>query len=80
MAPAVAARPWTHRIPTTMALAALIGVVAVFGGLVISWHAATAAGATIAATAIAAAGVSGVLRATLTALRRRVAPAVPVPL
>ncbi|MDF2665213.1 MAG: mntB [Microbacterium sp.] len=80
VAPAVAARPWTHRIPTTMALAAVIGVAAVLGGLVISWHAATAAGATIAATAIAAAGVSGALRATFTSLRRRVAPAVPFPL
>jgi zinc/manganese transport system permease protein/manganese/iron transport system permease protein len=80
VAPAVAARPWTHRIPTTMALAAVIGVVAVFVGLVVSWHAATAAGATIAATAIAAAAVSGVLRSGVTVLRRGTVSAVPVPL
>jgi zinc/manganese transport system permease protein/manganese/iron transport system permease protein len=57
----------------------VIGVAAVFVGLVVSWHAATAAGATIAATAIAAAGVSGALRSVLSPLRRRVVSAVPVP-
>lgn len=79
VAPAVAARQWTERIPTTMALAAVIGVTAVLVGLVVSWHAATAAGATIAATAIAAAGVSWGLRSARTAVLRRLAPAVPVP-
>lgn len=73
IAPAVAARQWTHRIATTMALAAVIGAVAVAVGLLVSWHAATAAGATIAATAIAAAGVSWALRACRDAARRRVA-------
>lgn len=73
VAPAVAARQWTHRIPTTMALAAAIGAVSVAAGLLVSWHAATAAGATIAASAIAAAGVSWALRACRDAVRRRVA-------
>ncbi len=75
VAPAVAARQWTERIPTTMALAAVIGSAAVCAGLLVSWHAATAAGATIAATAIAAAGVSWVLRTGIDTVRRRlVAP------
>lgn len=73
VAPAVAARQWTHRIPPTMALAAAIGAVSVAAGLLVSWHAATAAGATIAASAIAAAGVSWALRACRDAVRRRVA-------
>ena len=80
VAPAVAARQWTARIPTTMALAAVIGVLSVVVGLLVSWHAATAAGATIAATAIAAAAVSWGLHAARTALVRRLAPAVPHPI
>lgn len=79
VAPAVAARRWTHRIPTTMALAAAIGSAAVAAGLLISWHAATAAGATIAATAIGAAGLSWALGACRDAVRRRVASPVLVP-
>lgn len=79
IAPAVAARQWTHRIATTMAFAAVIGAVAVAVGLLVSWHAATAAGATIAATAIAAAGVSWALRACRDAACRRVASPVLVP-
>ncbi|MCW2165354.1 manganese/iron transport system permease protein [Microbacterium hydrothermale] len=79
VAPAVAARQWTVRIPTTMLLAAVVGALAVAVGLLISWHAATAAGATIAATAIAAAGLSWALRASSDALRRRAASPVPLP-
>ena len=79
VAPAVAARQWTVRIPTTMLLAAVVGSLAVAVGLLISWHAATAAGATIAATAIAAAGLSWALRASSDALRRRAASPVPLP-
>nr|WP_154923191.1 zinc ABC transporter permease AztB [Microbacterium testaceum] len=79
VAPAVAARQWTHRIPTTMALAAAIGAVSVAAGLLVSWHAATAAGATIAASAIAAAGVSWALRACRDVVRRRVASPVLLP-
>lgn len=75
LAPAVAAGHWTRRIPATMALAALIGAVAVLAGLLVSWHAGTAAGASIAAVAILAAGVSGVLRAAVRAARRSSASA-----
>ena len=79
VAPAVAARQWTERIPSTMVLAAAIGALAVAVGLVVSWHAATAAGATIAATAIAAAGVSWLLRRAANEVRRRAFPALPAP-
>ena len=58
LGPAVAAGRWTTRIPTAMALAGLIGTVAVAFGLFISWHAGTAAGATIAFVAILSAVVS----------------------
>lgn len=79
VAPAVAARQWTERIPSTMVLAAGIGSAAVAVGLLVSWHAATAAGATIAATAIAAAGVSWLLRVATNEVRRRVPALLPVP-
>jgi len=75
LAPAVAAGHWTRRIPATTALAALIGAVAVLAGLLVSWHAGTAAGASIAAVAILTAGVSGVLRAAVRAARRSSASA-----
>lgn len=58
LAPAVAAERWTARIPTRMLLAAGVGVVAVVLGLFVSWYAATAAGATVAAAAVALAGLS----------------------
>ena len=79
VAPAVAARQWTERIPSTMVLAAAIGALAVAVGLVVSWHAATAAGATIAATAIAAAGVSWLLRRAMNEVRNRPFAAPPAP-
>lgn len=66
IAPAVAAGRWTRRIPTTMLLASAIGVVAVVAGLLLSWHAGTAAGASIALVAVTTAGLSwalGALRA-----------------
>lgn len=59
LAPAVAAGPWTHTIPLRMVIAALFGVLAVAIGLVCSWYAATAAGASIAAAGIALAALSG---------------------
>ncbi|WP_295830220.1 zinc ABC transporter permease AztB [uncultured Microbacterium sp.] len=79
VAPAVAARQWTERISSTMVVAAAIGALAVAVGLVVSWHAATAAGATIAATAIAAAGVSWLLRRATNEVRRRAVAALPAP-
>jgi len=71
LAPAVAAGHWTARIPTRMVLAAVIGVVAVLVGLVVSWYAATAAGASVAAAAIAIAGLSWAARGATTALTTR---------
>lgn len=75
LAPAVAAGHWTTRIPSRMVLAAALGVVSVFVGLLVSWHAATAAGASVAATAIAVSGLSWAMRAALGALRPRSLPA-----
>lgn len=71
LGPAVAAARWTRRIPTTMALAAAIGSVAVWAGLLISWHAATAAGATIALVAVAAAPLSAAVRAVVNSIANR---------
>ena len=69
LAPAVAAGHWARRIPTTMLLAALLGSLAVAVGLLVSWHAETAAGASIAATSIALAALSALVR-QLTKVRR----------
>lgn len=60
IAPTVAAGRWTRSIPATMALAAAFGIVAVVAGLVLSWHAGTAAGPSIAGSAVALAASSGV--------------------
>lgn len=65
LAPAVAAGHWTTRIPTRMALAAVFGVAAVLLGLLASWYAATAAGASVAASAILLACLSWTVRAAL---------------
>ncbi|ROS21602.1 zinc/manganese transport system permease protein/manganese/iron transport system permease protein [Rathayibacter sp. PhB127] len=74
LAPAVAAGHWTTRIPTRMALAAVLGVLSVLVGLLVSWYAATAAGASVAATALAVSGLSWALRAATVSRRpRRVA-------
>ncbi|WP_205789259.1 metal ABC transporter permease, partial [Microbacterium sp. CPCC 204701] len=63
LAPAVAAAQWTSRIPSRMLLASALGVIAVTAGLLLSWHAGTAAGASIALAAIGLAGLSWALRA-----------------
>lgn len=70
LAPAVAAGQWTTRIPTTMALAAALGVLAVYGGLLVSWHAGTAAGSSIAYTAVMLAAASAVLSRVVARARR----------
>lgn len=72
LGPAVAAGRWATRIRSTMGLAALIGTASVAVGLLISWHAGTAAGATIAFVAILAAAISAALRNLVSArvLRR----------
>lgn len=71
LAPGVAATRWTTRIPSTMVLAASIGVASVAAGLLLSWHAGTAAGASIALVAIVFAGLSWAVRAALDSLRSR---------
>lgn len=63
LGPAVAAARWAVRLPTIMALAAAIGATAVVVGLLVSWHAGTAAGATVALVAVLAAPASAALRA-----------------
>ena len=52
VAPPAAATLWAHSIGRIMLLAAMIGVTSVWLGLLISWHAATAGGASIAAVAV----------------------------
>ena len=71
LAPAVAAGHWTTRIPTRMVLAAVFGVAAVFLGLLASWYAATAAGASVAASAILLAGASWAVRTALSSFGKR---------
>ncbi|MEU0280510.1 MULTISPECIES: zinc ABC transporter permease AztB [unclassified Streptomyces] len=52
IAPPAAALPWARSVRGVMALAALLGVAATFGGLLLSWHLGTAAGATVSALAV----------------------------
>jgi len=65
LAPAAAARQWTRRLPSTMAVAALFGVAAVFAGLLVSWHVGTAGGASIASCSVALVALSGFARIAL---------------
>jgi ABC-type Mn2+/Zn2+ transport system permease subunit len=51
--PPAAAALWARRVPMIMLGAALLGIASTVAGLVVSWHAGTAAGATIAAVAVA---------------------------
>ncbi|MEV1044607.1 zinc ABC transporter permease AztB [Streptomyces sp. NPDC049916] len=53
IAPPAAALPWARGVRGVMAFAALTGATATFGGLLLSWHLSTAAGATVAALAVA---------------------------
>ncbi|MBJ6630296.1 zinc ABC transporter permease AztB [Streptomyces sp. I5] len=52
IAPPAAALPWARSVRGIMTLAALLGTTATFGGLLLSWHLGTAAGATVAALAV----------------------------
>lgn len=52
IAPPAAAVLWARRIPVVAVSAAVLGVLANGVGLLVSWHAGTAAGATVAATAV----------------------------
>ncbi|WP_142056503.1 zinc ABC transporter permease AztB [Pseudonocardia kunmingensis] len=58
IAPPAAALLWARRVATIMLGAALVGCASTVLGLVVSWHAGTAAGATIAAVAVSAFFVS----------------------
>lgn len=78
IAPPAAATYWAHRIPTTMALAAGFGAVATVLGLLVSWHAGTAAGATIAAAAVGLFFASALVAAVRERLRRGARPAAAV--
>ncbi|EWS90127.1 zinc ABC transporter permease AztB [Streptomyces filamentosus] len=53
IAPPAAAMPWARSVQAVMVLAALLGAAATFGGLLLSWHLRTAAGATVSALAVA---------------------------
>ncbi|HZC99654.1 MAG TPA: zinc ABC transporter permease AztB [Actinomycetes bacterium] len=53
VAPPATASLVARRVPTMMATAVVLGGVSVVAGLLISWHAATAAGATVAAVSVA---------------------------
>lgn len=72
LAPAVAAGRWARTIPSTMALAAGFGVAAVAIGLLVSWHAATAAGPTIAGSAILLAAASALAAGAVRRIRTRI--------
>lgn len=52
VAPPAAALAWAKSIPRVMMLSAVIGSLAVYLGLLVSWHAGTAGGATIAGVAV----------------------------
>ncbi|GAA4661885.1 zinc ABC transporter permease AztB [Streptomyces chumphonensis] len=52
IAPPAAALPWARNVRDVMGLAALLGATATFGGLLLSWHLGTAAGATVSALAV----------------------------
>ncbi|MGF2949610.1 zinc ABC transporter permease AztB [Microbacterium alcoholitolerans] len=65
LAPAVAASNWTDRIPSRVVIACVFGVASVALGLLASWYAATAAGASVAAAAILLAGLSWIVRVAI---------------
>ncbi|MGV9221297.1 zinc ABC transporter permease AztB [Streptomyces albogriseolus] len=75
VAPPAAALPWARGVRGVMALAALLGATATFGGLLLSWHLSTAAGATVAALAVGLFFLSHVL----SGLRNRRARHAPAP-
>ncbi|MFI0502399.1 zinc ABC transporter permease AztB [Streptomyces albogriseolus] len=75
VAPPAAALPWARSVRGVMALAALLGATATFGGLLLSWHLSTAAGATVAALAVSLFFLSHVL----SGLRNRRARHTPAP-
>ncbi|GAA1229967.1 zinc ABC transporter permease AztB [Prauserella halophila] len=71
VAPPAAAMFWADRLPLVMVGAALLGSAATVIGLLVSWHAGTAAGATIALVAVALFGLSALFSVLLSRLRPR---------
>ncbi|KUI33046.1 ABC transporter [Mycobacterium sp. IS-1742] len=76
IAPPATALLWARSVPRVMLIAAALGSAAVVTGLVISWHAGTAGGATIAGVAVLAFFVSTAASRLLTRWRRASAVAV----
>lgn len=72
VAPPAAATYFTHRIPRIMVLAAGIGALSTVVGLLVSWHAGTAAGATIALTAVMIFFLSALVARVRSAMRTRI--------
>lgn len=72
LGPVVAANRWTRRIVPTMVAASAFGSAAVLVGLTVSWYVGTAAGSSIAFTAIALAAASALVRAASTAVLARI--------
>lgn len=62
IAPPATALLWVRSIPRVMAVSAVLGSLAVYVGLLVSWHADTAGGATIAGVAVLMFFVSTVAR------------------
>lgn len=76
VAPPAAALAWATSIPRVMALSAVIGSLAVYLGLLISWYAGTAGGATIAGVAVLLFFASTMLSLLRTRWRKAAAVAV----
>lgn len=79
IAPPAAALPWARSVHGVMVLAALVGTLATFGGLLLSWHLSTAAGATVAALAVSLFFVSHVLSGLRDRRTRLVHSTAPLP-
>ncbi|GAA1102947.1 zinc ABC transporter permease AztB [Nocardiopsis metallicus] len=77
IAPPAAALLWARSIPAIMLTAALLGGTATYVGLLVSWHWGTAAGASIAASAVAfffVSALAAALRSRLTGKARPLPP------
>ncbi|MFD7854500.1 zinc ABC transporter permease AztB [Streptomyces microflavus] len=79
IAPPAAALPWARSVRGVMVFAALLGTLATFGGLLLSWHLSTAAGATVAALAVSLFFVSHLLSGLRDRRTRQVHSTAPLP-
>lgn len=77
IAPPAAALVWAKSIRTVMVLGSAIGVASVLSGLLISWHASTAAGATIALVSALSYFVSALAHSLITPRQSPVNPELP---